>query len=266
MNRLFMFAAAIVLVSLFVAQFLAFGSKDDKKFVTPASDSTSGEVRPAPPPPPPPSPPPEVSPADDVAAGAGRGPAGSAGDPPQLPPGSVRLPGGVAAALSLNGPERLGRGVTGHVVVTLDRSVTEAVLDAASVVITGQPTLDTDTIATSTRMRARLESATLNPVALSPAEQRMFDVGPTRWDWTIRADQPGAHTATVTVHALLADGSEQQVQVYQHMVTVEVAWWVPLWEWILAHMEWVIGTLVLPFLWFAYRFWRARKLGLPPPE
>jgi hypothetical protein len=79
-----------------------------------------------------------------------------------------------------------------------------------------------------------------------------------RWEWLVTASKAGKYRLLVEAMVEVGDGPTKDVHrffSYSQELTVEV----PPGAWLADHWQWILGTLVIPLLVAAWKWWRKRR-------
>lgn len=108
----------------------------------------------------------------------------------------------------------------------------------------------------SRKLYAHITAEDFHVTAVTPETQIIAADKPTEWLWELRPKRPGRFQVKLTVNAIVkvdGESSEHYLKKFEEVITVEVHPLQVVVGWLSEYWQWLISTLVLPFLLWVYK-------------
>lgn len=108
----------------------------------------------------------------------------------------------------------------------------------------------------SRKLHAQITATDFDVTPVTPETQLVAADKSTEWLWELHPKKAGIHQVKLTVTAIVkvdGESSEHYLKKFEEVVTVEVHPVQVLLAWLSKYWQWLVSTLVLPFLLWVYK-------------
>ncbi|MCP4367707.1 MAG: PEGA domain-containing protein [Deltaproteobacteria bacterium] len=154
------------------------------------------------------------------------------------------------ANLTFKAPEKMAVGEKRHIVLLMSMKLPLPFLTKELTTIIRDTTKNGQIYEASIKATKKMESHltgfgfTIKPI--TQIAQLVKEDSSTRWEWIIRADEPGTQTLCLTVNAFIdceGEQTTQTIQTFRHEILVFVEPATAFWNWLDRHIAWVAASI-----------------------
>lgn len=123
--------------------------------------------------------------------------------------------------------------------------------------------IESDTLSVSEVMVGAIESRGFEFSPKEPVAQVVSNSNPTIWRWRGVPKEAGEQPVVVTMSARLKVNdtlsADRLVETWRTVIVVRVSWWDLLWRFLLDHIEWVWGSLLVPLAGVIWKLLKSKS-------